>query len=289
MLFNNLDETRIVKRKRWQFDKFGIEKLYPTIPHGREFYLPDNLPSSKVHAVNRIENTEMVVHGDGAVTPCIIPAQDHRRGAAYYKMEGRIPRLYIYNENPNSRWANVEMTCYYNKSSPSTTESAGFVMGVRSFHHLGGTNAKVYYLKHHFNNKAFFFLKEHEHGGSGNSGYVDTFDRCPDSQLNDNEWYGAKFVVRTKSVGTEENHEDDRAEMTPHVVLEAFMDNTDGMNGGEWKKLFEFTDNGTWNSFLPYMYGPSCMVRTDGVTDFRIKKLSIRTINPFIQNTARSC
>ena len=177
------------------------------------------------------------------------------------------------------------MTCYYNKASPSNTKSAGFVMGVRSFHHLGGTNAKVYYLKHHFNNKAFFFLKEHEHCGSGNHGYVDTFDRCPDSPLDDNIWYGAKFVVRTKSMGTEENREDDIIGMTSPVVLEGFMDNTDGMNGGDWKKLFEFTDDGTWNSFPSYMYGPSCMIRTDGVTDFRIKKLSIRTIEPLGPNT----
>jgi hypothetical protein len=34
-------------------------------------------------------------------------------------------------------------------------------------------------------------------------------------------------------------------------VLEVFIDNTDGMNGGEWKKLFEFTDDGTRIHFHP--------------------------------------
>ena len=52
-----------------QFDKFGIEKLYPSIPDGREFYMPEDLPSSKVNAVKRIRDTEMVVHGNGAITP----------------------------------------------------------------------------------------------------------------------------------------------------------------------------------------------------------------------------
>ncbi|MGH9977525.1 MAG: hypothetical protein ACRD8Z_17080, partial [Nitrososphaeraceae archaeon] len=112
--FDELNETSIGGRKRWQFDKFGIEKLYPTFLNGREFYLPDDLPTTKVHAVNRIGNTEMVVRGNGAVTPCILVEQDHKRGAAYYKMEGSMPRLYVYNENPNLIWDDVEMTCYYN-------------------------------------------------------------------------------------------------------------------------------------------------------------------------------
>jgi hypothetical protein len=199
---------------------------------GREFYMPDDLPKSKVNAVKRIGDTEMVVHGNGAVTP----------RAAYYKIERKVPRLYVYNKNTNMRGSNVEMTCYYHKAFSSTTEFAVFVMGARSFHHLDGSNAKVSYLKHHFINKAFFFLKEHKHGGSGHRDYVDTYDICPNLPRNDNTWYGAKFIVRTR--GTT-------------VLLKGYKDETDGEDGGEWKKLFEFTDNGTWNSFAPYMNGPS--------------------------------
>jgi hypothetical protein len=251
-----IDKYRLEKRTfSRQFDKFGIEKLYPSIPGGREFYMPEDLLASKVNAVKRIGDTEMVVHGNGAVTP----------GEEYYKIEGKVPRLCVYSKNMNMRWDNVEMTCYYNKASSSTNKSAGFVMGARGFHHLGGNFAKIYYLKHHFINKAFYFLKEHEHGGSGHRGYADTYDMCPNSPFNDNTWYGAKFILRTKGIS---------------VSLKGYKDETDGEDGGEWKKLFEFTDNGNWNSFAPYLDGPSCMVRTDGVTDFRIKRLSIRTIEP---------
>ena len=55
------DTTRIDEHRRWQFDKFGVDKLYPSFPGGREFYLPDDLPTSKINAVKRIGNTEMVV------------------------------------------------------------------------------------------------------------------------------------------------------------------------------------------------------------------------------------
>lgn len=239
-----------------QFDKFGIEKLYPSVPGAREFYMPDNLPRSKNTAVKRIENTEMVVHGGGAVTP----------GVEYYKIEGTAPRLYVYNKNPKMRWSNVEITCHYNKASTSTFEFAGMVLGARSYHHLGGSNAKVYYLKHHFRNKSFYFLKEHEHGGSGNRGYVDNHDSAPTSSLNNNTRNGAKFIVRTTDA---------------NVLLQGYKDDTDGNDGGKWRKLVEYTDDGTWNSFAPYMFGQSCMIRTDGVIDFRIKKFSIRTIYPF--------
>lgn len=61
---DGFDRTRIDERKTlWQFDKFGVEKLYPSFQGGREFYLPDDLPTLKVNAVKRIGNTEMVVLG----------------------------------------------------------------------------------------------------------------------------------------------------------------------------------------------------------------------------------
>ena len=76
-------EIRISK----QFDKFGIEMLYPSLPGGREFYLPI-LHIDSVYATNRILDTEMVVHGGGSVNP----------GASFYLMNGS-PRLYVYSTN----------------------------------------------------------------------------------------------------------------------------------------------------------------------------------------------
>lgn len=236
-------------------DKFGIKMLFPSVTGGREFFPPDNISTNRVTAVNRIGATEMVVHGQGAITP----------SSSYYKIEGSAPRMYIYDAARQKKWDNVEITCYYNKASTSSTSYAGFVMGGRSIHETGGTNAKVYYLKHHFTSKKFYFMKEHEHGGSGNRGYVDNGSSSPTSSLDQNTWYGAKFVIRTKGSS---------------VVLQAYKDETGGRDGGDWKKLNELTDSGGWNGFAPYMSGSSCMFRTDGVTDFRIKWFSVRTIAP---------
>lgn len=237
-------------------DVFGINIINPTIPNGRTFFAPTSgVSTSRVAAVKRIGTTEMVAHGQGGVTP----------GSSYYKLDGSAPRLYIYDSLREKKWNNVEITCYYNKASSSNVSYAGFVIGARSIHELGGSNAQTYYVKHHFTTKRITILKEHFHNGNGKDGYVDTYSSSlPIHELNDNKWYGMKFVLRTKSNG--------------HVLMEVYRDMTDGANGGTWDKVYEYTDTGSFNDRVPYVEGTSCLFRTDGVTDFRIKNFSIRTI-----------
>jgi hypothetical protein len=236
-------------------DRYGIKMLYPTVSGGREFYAPSPPPTtSAVNATKRIGSTLMVAHGQGSVTP----------GNEYYKLAGSAPRMYMYDPQRAQLWkANLEITCYYNLVSGSTTSYAGFVMGGPSRHEAGGSSAKAYYLKHHYSSKKFYLMKEQEHGGSGNRGYVDNASSSPTSPVNKGTWYGAKLIVRT----------DGR-----QVKLEGYKDDTGGANGGDWKKLTEKIDSGNWNSFAPFFDGTSCMFRTDGVTDFRYKNFSVRTI-----------
>lgn len=240
-------------------DKYGIKMLFPSVSGGgRQFYPPDAPPSGTYAATKRIGTTEMVAHGQGSVTP----------GADYYKLSGSAPRMYIYDDGRNDLWkANLEITCYYNLVSKSSTSYAGFVMGGPSRHEAGGSSAKAYYLKHHYTSKKFYLMKEQNHGGSGNAGYVDNASSSPTSPVDLNKWYGAKLVVRTSADGKS-------------VKLEAYKDDTQGANGGDWKKMTEKVDNGSWNTYAPFFDGTSCMFRTDGVTDFRYKWFSVRTIAP---------
>src|SRR5215510_8635352 len=161
-------------------DKYGITMLNPTIAGGRTFFPPDPPPLyTAVNATKRIGTTEMVAHGQGSVTPA----------KEYYKMAGSAPRMYMYKDDGGKDlWTNIEITCYYNRVSTSSTSYAGAVMGGRSYHHLGGTTALAYYLKHHYTSKKFFLMKEQEHGGTGNRGYVDNSSSAPVSALNGNTW-----------------------------------------------------------------------------------------------------
>ena len=47
------------------------------------------------------------------------------------------------------------------------------------------------------------------------------------------EWIGFKFIVKTLP--------DEGS-----VLLELYLDLTDGKNGGEWKKVLEYKDKGQW-------------------------------------------
>jgi hypothetical protein len=236
-------------------DRYGIKMLFPSVSGGREFYPPTPAPSGTVNATGRIGATLMVAHGQGSVTP----------GNDYYKLAGSAPRMYMYEPKRQELWkANLEITCYYNLVSGSTTSYAGFVMGGPSRHEAGGSTALAYYLKHHYTSKKFYLMKEQQHGGSGNAGYTDNASSSPTSPVDRNKWYGAKLVVRTTSDGK--------------VKLEGYKDDTGGANGGDWKKLTEKIDDGRWNSYPAFKDGTSCMFRTDGVTDFRYKWFSVRTI-----------
>lgn len=166
-----LIEEPVVLPTRTRVDKFGVKKLQLSVPGCREFYLPP-LDINPVDAINRIGHTEMVVRGNGSVNPHI----------PFYVMNGS-PRLYIYKPiypeapcydpfgNPTNNcnytweeyhWHNVEMTCYYNKPV-SDSNNEGIALGATGFHHLGGTNARVYYLKHHFESRVFTLQKENKH------------------------------------------------------------------------------------------------------------------------------
>jgi hypothetical protein len=120
-------------------------------------------------------------------------------------------------------------------------------LGARGFHHLGDTNARAYYLKYHFDRPVFILQKEHQHGGcdgKGNAGYAKKLESGDVPIVQDDTWYGFKFVVRTD--GAVAKVEGDIEYIKPIVVHKGYKDDTDGRDGGDWKKIIEFTDDGNW-------------------------------------------
>jgi len=271
-------------RSRSLVDHWGIKKLYPSIPGGREFYMPE-IDIGAVGAVNRIRSTEMVVRGNGSVNP----------NGIWYVMNGSAPRLYVYKSDSMEPftwdahyWHNVEMTCYYHRDTEADNVR-GFHLAATGFHEYGGTAAEVYYLSHLFADRQFAFGKENKHGGGPSEGYADPI-RAPAPPMDVNRWYGLKFVVRTGSVDKIEIQPQPEGKGRVEVLatrlytdLEGYADDTDGQHGGSWRKVIEFRDDGNWlhppnGRYPPWTYGHSCFVRSDAVRNFLINRFSIRTI-----------
>ena len=62
------------------------------------------------------------------------------------------------------------------------------------------------------------------------------------------------------------------------VHLEGYLDETDGKDGGDWKKVIELIDDHDWGFGVPWNYGPACFVRSDDVKDFLFNRFSVRSI-----------
>jgi hypothetical protein len=243
-------------------DAFGIKMIYPTKSGGRVFNAPLNTGSQRTLRSNQRDgNSDMIPLGNATYT--IYPS------AGEMKMAGSAPRLYVYDAQRAKMWENAEITCYY--KSVSTTSSVasyqGFELGIRGQHELAGSNARVYYSRHSYSG-AWYRMKEDVHPtskdvvvSSGN-----TFSKSV--------WYGMKHIVR--NVGSTD------------VKIESYRDITDGKNGGNWVKMFEYIDkkSAPWAGYPIYRSGtPNCACRsvfsrTDNSVDFRIKKFSIREIAP---------
>ena len=111
----------------------------------------------------------------------------------------------------------------------------GFVVGMRSgplghgSSHGSDCDGTTYYSRLR-NDGRWQFQKELRHSATS---VVRTFDVWPDGAPTPvGEWIGMKYVIYTNQNG--------------HVHLQAWVDFTDGQNGGSWQLLGEYTDNGEW-------------------------------------------
>lgn len=167
-------------------------------------------------------------------------------GDGRMEMQGIEPRLYL-NPYPNGvddrlqadhLFTNVEITAYFRRLSNEGPAYGGFTIGARGgplgHGSAGGDDcdATTYYSRLR-NDGSWQFQKELKHPASSVVATKNVFS----NGLPLNTWIGIKYVVASKGNG---------------VYLSAWIDTTEGLNGGTWTLLGEYTDTGNWLNDADY-------------------------------------
>jgi hypothetical protein len=205
-------------------DKFGIKKLYQTVSGGREWYsIWDNGHARTFgNTVDPYDPEFNTSNGSGTYKV---------DGLGTLKISGSVPRLYVRDPNQIKMWHNVEITVYGMRVSDSNIAWAGIMAYARTKHDpdtdlcdTRGIGGRFLYPGQ------INFEKETSHPDSDCCQAEYTY--WPNG-MPKNVWIGYKYVVY------------DLADGSGNVKMELYMDTTDGLNGGTWTKVNEFTDTGS--------------------------------------------
>lgn len=295
-------------------DKFGITELNPTKAGGLEWFC--NWSNGKKRTVKSQGMSQR--NGDKYDSMFSLHCPSYKQqqnvieigGKGRATLRGQHPRIYICKKDGSPVWGDVEITCYskiiktypdgVDPEVPAGKTYTTFRLAARSNHHL---EYKCICNGMGYNSEFFIggnarLRKELMHHGPGLSHYANAAGTHVVYPLG--EWVGHKFIVKTLS------------ESPPKVLLQTFVDNTNGGHGGVWTKAMEYVDDGNWaitGSELkgieaditsctgdigcvdgppcppkgPYnkvivRQGGSCYLRTDWVKDSVWKNFSIREI-----------
>lgn len=219
-------------------DSFGITKFYPTMSgytdwesthwnnsNARTLVTSDRDYDDPTGWTHVRGNSPISIDGNGVMA-----------------MGGASPRLYInpypgYEESGAEQlFKNIEATVYYKRKGSDGKNWGGLIMGLRSGpmgHSSDGDycDATTYTARFRHDGK-WDFEKELKHSESVSSGYSQLFP----SALPADQWIGMKYLAYNIEHNTK-------------VKLELWIDDTsngDVSNGGEWRLLGEFIDDGNW-------------------------------------------
>lgn len=207
-------------------DRFGIEKLYPTIVGGREWF--SNWNNGHARSWNDNQNDpddpEFWTKDKGT-------GSWKTDGLGILKISGSGPRMYVIDTARVENWHNVEVTVYGERISDSSISFAGIMAYARTNHFVDADicDDRGYGGRFTYDGRVDFEKETAHHLSNGNA---QTATKRPwgSGGMPKNVWIGYKYVVYDLPDG--------------NVKLELYMDTTDGLNGGTWTKITEFTDNG---------------------------------------------
>ena len=261
-----------------QVDKFGIQKIYPTVTDGREWYSNWDNGTRVVDSIKHDPyDFQMVMKGSGKISI---------DGQGIASISGKSPRIYVFDKS-KPKWNNVEITFYAKRITElGKNPSQGFIAGARSEHQdeeKNPCNGLTYYGKILYDGR-IGFQKELAH----DKFYSTIFPKdakinweTKDGGLPRHVWVGIKFIVFSKQNG---------------VKLELYKDLKNGLNGGQWEKIAEFFDKGEGIEFesdlnlkklcgydekkILFEPGTSVFLRNDEIMKAEYKNFSIREILP---------
>ena len=250
-------------------DAFGTKLLYPTQDGGREWSATwgNGISRTLVSGNRDPYDAEFIVRGSGSIGI---------DGQGVATMSGSSPRMYIYDAAKAKKWNNVEVTFYAMRVSETEFKSyQGFVAGTRS-DHQDQSEANPNPCAHNYYGRMLYdgrmdFEKEFIHPD-----YAPARGEINVPPMQTLSWIGYKFVLRT---------------LDPNKVhLALYRDVTNGMNGGTWVQMTEYTDTpGVWDAIsacaggvstdVITTPGTSTFIRNDSIGEARYKKFSVREIH----------
>lgn len=271
-------------------DTFGIARFYPSQEGSREWnsaHWGNGIARNVKYARDQYDPTDWT--------------EDHSAGTNGFQIDGNGvmsisgggPRFHINSlrtTKGNSQFfLNVEFTAYYRRIGTTGANYGGMVAGVRSGplgHASSGgddCDATTYYARFRHDGK-WDFEKELKHPSSdywSSGGFHTQALLWGGKPLPENRWIGMKYLVYNIDNDTK-------------VKLELYIDSTtdgEAVNGGNWEKVGEMTDDGNWPASPDPVTGCSysdqriiitlghgtILMRTDGDgADY--KKVSVREI-----------
>jgi hypothetical protein len=279
-------------------DVFGIAQFYPSAASSREWtsaHWNNGVSRNIKYASDPYDPTDWTEDHSGGTNGFQID------GNGVMSMSGSSPRFHINSLRTNKVAAqfylNVEFTAYYRRVGSTGANYGGMVVGTRSAplgHASSGGNdcdATTYYARFR-NDGKWDFEKELKHPNSdywsGSGFHTQDPLWAGNTPLPQNKWIGMKYIITNIENNTK-------------VRLEVYIDSTSNgnpVNGGNWKKVGEVIDAGSWPAASSNITGCSytdpttvilqghgtLLLRTDGdQADY--KMVSVREIDTSVPSS----